>query len=90
MPHQCSQCGQRQPIVLRTSDHPEADGRDPRDGEEYFTIFLPLEGDDVLQLELGMAQYHALRRAMTQNTIDLHFENAVEQVRLRQLSTARR
>lgn len=36
-----------------TRDHPEADGRKPKDGEHAWTLTLPLECGETLTLRIG-------------------------------------
>jgi hypothetical protein len=38
---------------LRTKDDPEANGRQPRYGDERWTINMPLENGEILYIEMG-------------------------------------
>lgn len=40
-------------IKLRSSDHPEANGRTPENGDIVWKLKLPLEKDRILILEVG-------------------------------------
>ena len=40
-------------LKFRTEDHPEANGREPKDGERGYTLRFPLEDGRELVVEIG-------------------------------------
>ena len=56
--------------VFRTSDHPEANGRTPRLGEQEWRLHFPLEDGRTLWLNVGTVGHHALRDMLIQEMTD--------------------
>ena len=47
--------------VIRTADHPEANGRQPLAGERDYVVSFPHEnGDDYIEIRMGERGYRAL------------------------------
>ncbi len=44
-------------IYLRTIDHPEANGRQPKAGEKGYTLIFPLEDGTVLRVGMGSGSF---------------------------------
>lgn len=40
-------------LTFRTKCHPEANGREPQDGEKAWTVFMPLEDGSTLYVSMG-------------------------------------
>lgn len=40
-------------MILRTDDHPEANGRTPKHGEQQWIVTMPLETGESLQIKMG-------------------------------------
>lgn len=58
-------------VTLRSMDHPEANGRHPRSGEQQWTLSVPLEnGQDYLELHLGKRGREALRDMLNKEEED--------------------
>ena len=58
-------------ITLRSIDHPEANGRHPKIGEQWWTLSVPLEnGQDYLELHLGRRGREAIRGMLDQEDAD--------------------
>lgn len=56
---------------LKTSDCPDANGRQPLADEQKWTLSFPLEGgDDYLELEIGKKGRDALWAMLIQETAD--------------------
>jgi hypothetical protein len=58
-------------IRYKTSDCPDADGREPRFGEQKWTLTFPLEGgDDYVEVEIGQKGRAALLAMLKQEEED--------------------
>jgi hypothetical protein len=50
----------RPEIHIRCEDHPEANGREPKDGEASITLTFPTEDGKELHVEMGMYGFQIL------------------------------
>lgn len=57
-------------IVFLTDDHPEANGRTPKSGEQQYCVFVTLQDGSRLTIKMGKPTYCGLRDHMLNEFID--------------------
>lgn len=55
---------------FRTKDHPEANGRTPKKGEQEFSLKFPLENGDVLVVKMGKEGWDTVGQFILDEAID--------------------
>ena len=58
------------PVMLRTKDHPEANGRTPLAGERGYTLTFPLESGASLILKVGAETFERFSDMIGRMIID--------------------
>lgn len=51
-------------IKFRCADHPEANGRTPKHGEQSYELVFPLETGQVLQIKFGQKGFDTVSQIM--------------------------